>query len=52
MTHIVAPCLGRNARILAALAAGLWIASWDLLDVSQRSRCLVEPVSRRFCAWL
>ena len=44
VTHVVAPCLARNARILAAMAAGLWVVSWDLLDVSQRSRCLVEPV--------
>ena len=55
MTHVVAPCLGRNARMLAAMAAGLWIVSWDWLSVSQRSRCLVEPVRGPLllyaCAW-
>ena len=48
MTHVVAPVLARNARILASMAAGLWIVSDQLVTVSQHNRCLVEPV-RAFC---
>ena len=33
-----------QASIVAAMASDLWLVSWDLLQTSQRTRHLLEPV--------
>lgn len=45
VTHVVAPALVRNRKIVAAMAAGNWLLHTSYLDACRQAGCLVSEVS-------